>query len=160
MCKLERHDPVLFKKEKELMETISSICYQWNAHGLKPAWPQFYFLNIHRLSSGCAFFPQVCRSSILQADLSSVSPHMLIGSRRSVAKHRRRCCCRTSEICGDHLAQVAIKAKEPGRFSPPANQRACSSSVPKLMRWWRSDSFASQIQIDVVHQHVNTVLPT
>lgn len=31
VCKLERHDPVLFKKEKKLMETVSSICYQGNA---------------------------------------------------------------------------------------------------------------------------------
>lgn len=31
VCKLESPDPVLFKKEKKLIETVSSECYQWNA---------------------------------------------------------------------------------------------------------------------------------
>lgn len=42
---------------------------------------------------------------------------------------------------------------------PSANQRASSSFMPKLIRWRPSDSFVSQIQIEVLHQHVNTVLP-
>lgn len=77
-----------------------------------------------RVSPGCAFFfsPQVCWSSIPQANLGSVSPRTLIGSRRSVAKHGRRCCCRTSEICIDHLAQVAIKANKPERATFPRLQ--------------------------------------
>lgn len=78
--------------------------------------------HVPRLSWVCVFFPQVCWSSILQADLGSVSPRMLIGSRRSVAKHGRRCCCRTSEICSDHLTQVAIKANKPERATFPRLQ--------------------------------------
>lgn len=96
--KLERHDPVLFKKEKKLMETVSSICYQWNACPRSRACMTIVLFSKHPPPLFWLFFPQVCRSSILQADLSSVSPHMLIGSRRSVAKHRRRCCCRTWDL--------------------------------------------------------------
>lgn len=55
----------------------------------------------------------------------------------------------------------AIKANKPqqGHFYPCANQRASSSPMPKLIRWWRLNSFVSQIQIAVVHQRVNTLIP-
>lgn len=55
----------------------------------------------------------------------------------------------------------AIKANKPqrGRFYPSANQRASSSPMPKLIRWRRLNSFVSQIEIAVVHQRVNTLIP-
>lgn len=91
---------------------------------------------------GVFFFPQVCWSFLLQADLGSISAHMLIGSQWSIAKqHGCRCWCCTSEIWAAILVRSWSKQRPwPGHFSPSANQWASLSFMLKLIGWWHLDS--------------------
>lgn len=111
-----------------------------------------------RVSSGCAFFPTGL--SVLHP---AGRPQQYIATHvdRQPAEHRQTRMQVLPHICNLQRPSCSgcHQSEQTRPLFPSANQRASSSFMPKLIRWRPSDSFISQIQIEVLHQHVNIVLP-